>query len=225
MLPKEFTHSGDGIIQVSKPEYLKKILVEADIEQHYIVEEKPFARWVDVERHRKSHSLATPAERSHFTLCMQCVAKLATGRTNTAAMRRVHKCNNNIETSRLSSCCIRVNRLAFRAKNILSTRHCLCDKKVYLSMKQRWRSEGGPCDIPCDHKAILQSPLALRMTTCGFHTWIARASKTIHCWGPQLIKALTLVRPQSGIIFVTQMSQIIEHFYLWHLHQSDAELM
>lgn len=46
MLPKEFDMIGDGIIQVSKPEYLKKILVEADIEQHYIVEPKPFARWV-----------------------------------------------------------------------------------------------------------------------------------------------------------------------------------
>lgn len=44
MLPKEFTHIGDGIIEVAKPEYLKKILVEADIEQHYDVEEKPFAR-------------------------------------------------------------------------------------------------------------------------------------------------------------------------------------
>ena len=49
MLPKEVIHIGDGIIQVSKPEYLKKILVEADIEQHYIVEPKPFARWVKKE--------------------------------------------------------------------------------------------------------------------------------------------------------------------------------
>lgn len=44
MLPKEVTHIGDGIIQVSKPEYLNKILVEGDIEQHYTVEVKPFAR-------------------------------------------------------------------------------------------------------------------------------------------------------------------------------------
>lgn len=44
MLPKEVLHIGDGIIQVSKPEYLKKILVDGDIEQHYKVEAKPFAR-------------------------------------------------------------------------------------------------------------------------------------------------------------------------------------
>ncbi|CRK93817.1 CLUMA_CG007344, isoform A [Clunio marinus] len=44
MLPEEVSHIGDGIIQVSKPEYLKRIQVEADIDQHYIVEEKPFAR-------------------------------------------------------------------------------------------------------------------------------------------------------------------------------------
>lgn len=43
MLPEEVTHIGDGIV-ASKPEYLKKILVEGDIEQHYTVETKPFAR-------------------------------------------------------------------------------------------------------------------------------------------------------------------------------------
>jgi hypothetical protein len=42
-LPTEVVHIGDGIIQ-GKLEYLKKILVEADIEQHYIVEKLPFAR-------------------------------------------------------------------------------------------------------------------------------------------------------------------------------------
>lgn len=45
MLPKEVLHIGDGILQ-AKPEFLKKILVDAEIEQHYVVEEKPFARWV-----------------------------------------------------------------------------------------------------------------------------------------------------------------------------------
>ena len=44
MLPKEVLLIGDGLIEVSKPEYLKKILVEGDIEQHYNVEVKPFAR-------------------------------------------------------------------------------------------------------------------------------------------------------------------------------------
>lgn len=44
MLPKEVIHIGDGIIQVSKPEYLNKIFVDGDIEQHYEVEAKPFAR-------------------------------------------------------------------------------------------------------------------------------------------------------------------------------------
>lgn len=43
MLPKEVLHLGDGILQ-AKPEFLKKILVDAEIEQHYVVEEKPFAR-------------------------------------------------------------------------------------------------------------------------------------------------------------------------------------
>lgn len=43
MLPKEVLHIGDGILQ-SKSEFLKKILVDAEIEQHYVVEEKPFAR-------------------------------------------------------------------------------------------------------------------------------------------------------------------------------------
>jgi hypothetical protein len=43
-LPIEVVHIGEGIIEVSKPEYLKKILVEADIEQHYVVEKLPFAR-------------------------------------------------------------------------------------------------------------------------------------------------------------------------------------
>ncbi|CRK93664.1 CLUMA_CG007193, isoform A [Clunio marinus] len=42
MLPREVLHIGDGILQ-TKPEYLKKILVDAEIEQHYVVEEKPFA--------------------------------------------------------------------------------------------------------------------------------------------------------------------------------------
>lgn len=43
MLPQEFTHK-DGIIQFSKPDYLKNIIVNAEIEEHYKVEEKPFAR-------------------------------------------------------------------------------------------------------------------------------------------------------------------------------------
>lgn len=43
MLPKEVLHIGDGILQ-ARPEFLKKILVDAEIEQHYVVEEKPFAR-------------------------------------------------------------------------------------------------------------------------------------------------------------------------------------
>lgn len=43
MLPKEVLHLGDGILQ-ARPEFLKKILVDAEIEQHYVVEEKPFAR-------------------------------------------------------------------------------------------------------------------------------------------------------------------------------------
>lgn len=43
MLPKEFESSRDGIIN-AKPEFFKKIIVNAEIEQHYDVEEKPFAR-------------------------------------------------------------------------------------------------------------------------------------------------------------------------------------
>jgi hypothetical protein len=44
MLPKEYICDlGDGIIR-AKPEFLKKIIVNAEIEQHYEVEEKPFAR-------------------------------------------------------------------------------------------------------------------------------------------------------------------------------------
>lgn len=43
MLPKEFDMIGDGLIK-AKPEFLKKIIVSAEIEQHYDVEEKPFAR-------------------------------------------------------------------------------------------------------------------------------------------------------------------------------------
>lgn len=43
MLPKEVIHLGDGILK-ARPEFLNKILVEADIEADYIVEEKPFAR-------------------------------------------------------------------------------------------------------------------------------------------------------------------------------------
>jgi hypothetical protein len=44
MLPKEVTHIGDGLI-LPKPEFLQKILVsDVDIEQHYDVEVKPFAR-------------------------------------------------------------------------------------------------------------------------------------------------------------------------------------
>ena len=44
MLPKEVLDIGDGFIKVSKPEYLNKIFVDGDIEQHYVVEAKPFAR-------------------------------------------------------------------------------------------------------------------------------------------------------------------------------------
>lgn len=44
MLPESVVHIGDGILQVSKLEHLSKILVEGAIEQHYTVEEKPFAR-------------------------------------------------------------------------------------------------------------------------------------------------------------------------------------
>lgn len=44
MLPKEVLHIGDGLIE-AKEEFLRKILVsDADIEQHYDVEVKPFAR-------------------------------------------------------------------------------------------------------------------------------------------------------------------------------------
>jgi hypothetical protein len=45
MLPKEHVeHIGDGLIK-AHPEFLQKILVsDADIEQHYDVEVKPFAR-------------------------------------------------------------------------------------------------------------------------------------------------------------------------------------
>lgn len=43
MLPQEVIQLPDGLIQ-PKPEFLKKILVDAEIEQHYVVEEKPFAR-------------------------------------------------------------------------------------------------------------------------------------------------------------------------------------
>ena len=44
MLPKEVEHVGDGLIS-ARAEYLQKILVsDADIEQHYDVEVKPFAR-------------------------------------------------------------------------------------------------------------------------------------------------------------------------------------
>lgn len=43
MLPKEVLNLGDGMI-AARPEFLKKILVNAEIEQHYVVEEKPFAR-------------------------------------------------------------------------------------------------------------------------------------------------------------------------------------
>lgn len=44
MLPKEVSYLEDGLI-VAKPEFLQKILVsDADIEEHYDVEVKPFAR-------------------------------------------------------------------------------------------------------------------------------------------------------------------------------------
>lgn len=43
MLPKEVEHIGDGLIS-ARSEYLQKILVSDDIEQHYDVEVKPFAR-------------------------------------------------------------------------------------------------------------------------------------------------------------------------------------
>jgi hypothetical protein len=43
MLPKEFVLLGDGIIKAKK-DFLEKIIVNAEIEQHYEVEEKPFAR-------------------------------------------------------------------------------------------------------------------------------------------------------------------------------------
>lgn len=44
MLPKEVIHIGDGLIE-ARPGFLQKILVsDADIEQHYDVEVKPFAR-------------------------------------------------------------------------------------------------------------------------------------------------------------------------------------
>lgn len=44
MLPKEVEHIGDGLISAHS-DYLKKILVsDAEIEQHYDVEVKPFAR-------------------------------------------------------------------------------------------------------------------------------------------------------------------------------------
>lgn len=44
MLPKEVAHIGDGLIE-ARPEFLQRILVsDIDIEQHYDVEVKPFAR-------------------------------------------------------------------------------------------------------------------------------------------------------------------------------------
>lgn len=43
MLPQEFISIGDGIIEAKK-EYLNRILVNTEIDQHYDVEEKPFAR-------------------------------------------------------------------------------------------------------------------------------------------------------------------------------------
>lgn len=43
MLPKEVEGIGDGLIQ-SKPEYLKKILFEGDVEQIYTIEPTPFAK-------------------------------------------------------------------------------------------------------------------------------------------------------------------------------------
>lgn len=48
MLPKEVKHIGDGLIQ-GNPEFLNKILFEGtDIEQHYDIEQTPFAKWVPV---------------------------------------------------------------------------------------------------------------------------------------------------------------------------------
>lgn len=43
MLPKEFDRLGDGLIKAKK-DFLEKIIVNTEIEQHYDVEEKPFAR-------------------------------------------------------------------------------------------------------------------------------------------------------------------------------------
>jgi hypothetical protein len=43
MLPQEVSHIGDGLIQL-KPEFTSKIIVDAEIHQHFIVEEKPFAK-------------------------------------------------------------------------------------------------------------------------------------------------------------------------------------
>lgn len=43
MLPPEFLSFGDGIIE-AKNEHFNRILVNAEIDQHYNVEEKPFAR-------------------------------------------------------------------------------------------------------------------------------------------------------------------------------------
>jgi hypothetical protein len=45
MLPKEVECLGEGILR-AKPEFLKKILVEDQIETHYDVEVTPFARLV-----------------------------------------------------------------------------------------------------------------------------------------------------------------------------------
>lgn len=45
MLPKEFERLNDGLIGFSKKNnILEKIIVNAEIDQHYTVEEKPFAR-------------------------------------------------------------------------------------------------------------------------------------------------------------------------------------
>lgn len=43
MLPKDYDYIGDGLLNV-KQEFLQKILVSTDIEKHYDVEVKPFAR-------------------------------------------------------------------------------------------------------------------------------------------------------------------------------------
>ena len=44
MLPKEVNHIGDGLLN-AKQEFLQKILVsDTDIDKHYDVEIKPFAR-------------------------------------------------------------------------------------------------------------------------------------------------------------------------------------